>query len=554
MHAKCMYYCLVNSQTKNIDIDSMTSDELKDTVKTLLKRVEALEADNNWLNSLVALAQKKQYGKQSEKTNSKFEQLELLFNEVERTEEETEAIAEEAAKTEVKGYTRQVKKKETDWEKHVTKVIEHGKQPGNEANQLKVESTYSVYCVPAHIEVIKHMYYSYLVPEESTDEHTVIISPEREKTLIPESVATPELLSYLIVEKYMKAVPLYRMEQEFKQKGIPLTRQNMCNWLMRIAAEIFIPMRSCMLDDLHHEDIGYSDETTLNVLDDKERQNSYIFVYSSSIWSKIQCSTYWYNESRGDSFATKLIGAEYHGYIHSDAYQDYQKIGPDVVNVLCWAHARRYCVQAMETSPIHKRISKVPVAERKKLLEENPGYELMYRLVKEIQKLFEMESEYRKEQLSPEEIYERRQKDHPEVLDTIFGMAADNQSLCLNKSKTGSAITYLLNNEKGLRNYLLDGRLELTDNRSERAVKDFVIGRKNWLFCKSKNGADSSAALYTMAVSAKMNHLNVYEYLNYIMDQVRLTGDHSREFFRTLLPYSDTLPASLKVQSEGKEI
>ena len=150
-----------------------------------------------------------------------------------------------------------------------------------------------------------------------------------------------------------------------------------------------------------------------------------------------------------------------------------------------------------------------------------------------IEKIFKSE-----EKKSLDEIKEIRKTKGKELFNDFLEFC--EKSDALPKSLTGKAVSYVINQKENLKRYLEDERLELTNNRAERAVKPFVIGRKNWLFSNTTQGADSSARIYSMIETAKMNNLNVYSYLVWLFENIHILN------LEQLLPWSNEIPNEIK--------
>lgn len=159
--------------------------------------------------------------------------------------------------------------------------------------------------------------------------------------------------------------------------------------------------------------------------------------------------------------------------------------------------------------------------------------------------MFSCEKRYLEEDLSPSEIEKRRQEEQKQTLDEIFMWIKAHKEEYSEKSKMGKAMTYALNQEKYLRNYIKDGKAEISNNRGERQIKPFVMGRKNWLFTKTKSGANMSAIYYSLIESAKMNNLDIQKYLEYILEEMKEKGE--RLEYENITPYSSNLPEYLKI-------
>ena len=153
-----------------------------------------------------------------------------------------------------------------------------------------------------------------------------------------------------------------------------------------------------------------------------------------------------------------------------------------------------------------------------------------------------------------EQKHEERQTKLKPMLDEYFAWIRTEQALALPKSSYGKAINYSSNQKEKLLNILFDGRLELSNNRAERSIKPFVIGRKNWLFANTPQGADSSAIVYSIIETAKENKLNLFEYLKYLLEMLPNIDIRDRDALDKLLPWTEpvsythlTLPTNREV-------
>ena len=161
-------------------------------------------------------------------------------------------------------------------------------------------------------------------------------------------------------------------------------------------------------------------------------------------------------------------------------------------------------------------------------------------------KLFSLEREY--EELKPEERYTARLERSKPVFDAMYAWAGTVSALP--KSLLGKALHYLFEQRPYLENFYLDGRLELSNNRCERSIKPFVIGRKNWLFSATSKGAEASSIIYSIIETAKLNKLKPFEYLKYIFETI---PNISPDRYSSLLPWSETLPDYCKLDPTHKE-
>ena len=206
------------------------------------------------------------------------------------------------------------------------------------------------------------------------------------------------------------------------------------------------------------------------------------------------------------------------GYLVTDAYSGDNDI-PDVTNVYCWAHARRGFDEAIKAAG--KKANNSKAMEGLKFCNE----------------LFDIERNLK--DLGPQERYEKRLLHSKPVLEAFLAWLKQVSEECVPQSHLGKAVSYCLKHWEFLNNFLLDGRLEIDNNRAERSIKPFVIGRKNFLFCITPRGAQASATTYSIVESAKENGLKPFEYLEYLFTEL---PNASADDLDSFLPWSPTIP------------
>ena len=207
----------------------------------------------------------------------------------------------------------------------------------------------------------------------------------------------------------------------------------------------------------------------------------------------------------------------FNGWLHADGYQGYHKLPGNIRVVGCWAHARRKFDEALQTLP-------------KEMQKDSPA------AIGECycSRLFKLEQAFA--ELTPEERYEKRLEQEKPVLDALLSWANEMQAKTAPKSALGRAIHYLLEQWPYLTRYLEDGRLELSNNRAERSIKPFVMGRKNWLFANTPGGAQASAVIYSLIETAKENSLDPYRYLLWILQTAPQLSETNKAWAESLLP------------------
>lgn len=279
-----------------------------------------------------------------------------------------------------------------------------------------------------------------------------------------------------------------------------------------------------MREHLLQKEILHADETTLQVLKEPRRNadsNSYMWLYRTGR-DEPPIILYDYQTTRAGKHPTKFL-KNFKGYLHVDGYGGYNLV-PEVKLVGCWAHARRYFVEALKAVP--PKNDDIPTAT-----EEGIAF---------CNKLFEIERELH--DATPEERYECRLKKSLPVLNDFKDWLQPQSRRAAPKTPLGKAVHYCRNQWEKLSAFLLDGRLEIDNNRGERSIKPFVIGRKNWLFSNTPKGAASSAAIYSIVETAKGNGLNPFDYLKYLFDRLPNVDISDNKVLDEFMPWSKTCP------------
>lgn len=287
-------------------------------------------------------------------------------------------------------------------------------------------------------------------------------------------------------------MPLYRQESLFTQSGIELSRTTMARWIIQVSDK-FEPLYEALKAHLLQQVVVQADETPLNVL--KEDKQCYMWLYCSGADSPDAAlpnvkniALYDYQNSRARACPVAFL-EDYSGYLQTDGYGAYDGLH-HVTNVGCLAHARRKFMDA------------------KKLQGKGKSGKADKALAK-IQKLYGIESRLKGASVEIRKA-ERQQYAKP-ILDELYEWMTTQQVLA--SSSLGKAIKYTLGQWPKLIRYIDDGHLSIDNNRAERAIKPLVIGRKNWLFSNTPNGADASAMLYSIVETAKANGLILYDYM-----------------------------------------
>jgi transposase len=477
------------------------------------QKIAELELQNQWLLEQLKLSKQRLFGSSSEKSAAieGGEQL-SVFNEAEATADP--AVAEPALE-QVAAHTRKKPKgkREEDFsglpvEQVVHELSEEERVCADCGGPMHA-CGHEVYrreltVVPPQFKVTEHVQTAYSCRhcEKSAEDDPVPML----KSAVPapvirgSGVASPSLLAYIAHQKYVLALPLYRQEQEFKRLGLNLPRHNMANWMIYVSANYFRPIYDAMKAELLTHEVLHGDDTGLQVLREPGKtpqSGSYMWLYRTSGDAARHVVYYEYQPDHKERRPADFLDG-WSGYLHTDGYKGYHKL-KNVTVIGCWAHVRRRFANVLKTIPAKARAGS----------ESLRGLQFCDRL-------FALEREYAK--LPPDDNFKARYKARLElskpVMVAFFEWAKNSPALP--QSGVGEAISYAQNQRFWLEKVLLDGRLELSNNRAERSVKPFTIGRHNWLFADTVGGANASAVLYSVIETAKENGLYPFDYLEFV--------------------------------------
>lgn len=379
---------------------------------------------------------------------------------------------------------------------------------------------------------------------EANDRPSIKSVPGAPKPVFYNSPVSASVVADCIYKKCGLALPFDRLDKDYERQGIPITKDNMCKWSIWAAERFFKPIVDAMHEILMGEAAIHCDETYTKVIN-LNKTKAYVWVTTTAEYQKKHpIMIYNYRPGRSDADAREVLKG-YHGYVMCDGYGCYTSVlkvnkktkaaAMDIKPVACMVHIKREFVNALK-------------AVRKEQWSETGAY----LAVAKLQKIFHTDNEI--QYSTYEERKEKRMGDLYMAMTDFFDYMREEQKLSLPSSKYGRAITYALNQEEKAMRLFEDGRLELDNNLAERTVKPYVIGRKNSLFNDTERGARASCILYSIVETAKYNHLDVYKYIKYVIDECRgmHKGDQlDAQKVQKLLPWSDSIPDEIKAPTKG---
>lgn len=530
---------IILSQQSQLEMQTQLLNQQTEQIAHLNQQVE-------YLIEQIRVANQNRFGRKSERMDVIDGQL-SLFNEAEMAADPS--AGEPAVEEVVKSYCRKKPKGKRDAdlsgfpaEPHPHDVTDeeadafYGKgnwrrMPDETYRKLRYEP--ATYTVEEHIVQV--------CVGTDGDHQDEFLRGKRPKDLIRNSIATPSLGAAILNGKYVNSMPLYRIAQELERNEVCLSRQTMSNWILRFA-EYFRPLWERMHTELLSLPVTQCDETPGLVvhgdpaLGEKPKlsSKSYMWVHRSGEFYKDRpIILYEYQTGRSHEHP-KAFYRDYSGVLVTDGLQQYhlvEKELPGVTNANCWAHARRDFADACKAMGTKNPALKTSVAHQ--------ALEL-------IGAIYAAEGSLK--DLSREERFKQRQVAVKPLVEAFFAWVREqrDKNTAPPKSKTAEGLNYCLNQEKYLRVFLTDGDIPIDNSASERAIRTFCIGKKNWVLHNTTKGARASAVIYSLSETAKANNLKPYEYFKHLLSELpNRAGDDGNidpSGLDDLLPWAKDLP------------
>ena len=514
----------------DVHIETEKPDELEKIIDSLLIKEKVYIAEISVLKEQVRSLQATIFGRKSEKES--FDQNEPSLFDPPEKEFPIAETPDDDDDIEIKGHKRKKRGRKPIPENlpRIDKVHDiDDAQKKCDCGCMKTccgqEVSEQLDIIPAQIRVIRNIRLKYackVCEGVEDDGPTVTIAPMPEQ-IIPKCIGTPGLIAFVLVAKFVDSLPFYRQEKQFLRIGVQIPRATMCSWARKIGESFEILLMILKKEILSGPLIGI-DETPVQVLNEPNRSNhtkSYMWIFRGGNRDGPAILFEYHPSRAGDVAATFLEG--YEGVVQTDGYSGYDFIDPikRIMHMACWAHARRKFVAVVKAAGKPKEGS-----------ETKPG--LADQAVKYIRKLYKIERDTKEKGLTGEALVTERQEKAGPLLKEFKGWLDAKFEQVPPKSLLGKAMTYALNQWPRLIVWLETPHVTLDNNLVENAIRPFAIGRKNWLFSGTPEGAAASAAIYSLIETAKANGLEPYWYLRYLLE--RLPEAMTEEDFKALLP------------------
>jgi transposase len=337
----------------------------------------------------------------------------------------------------------------------------------------------------------------YVRPKYARPNGEGVVIGELPSRPIDKGIAGPGLLAQIIIDKYTDHLPVYRQVQRFEREGVKLPASTLTDWISAtctLLEPLYEVHRKLVLGSNYLQ----VDETPIKVLDKDKKgttHRGYHWVYHAP---QERLVLFDYREGRGREGPTECL-KDFKGYLQTDGYVVYEDFAnkPGITLLSCMAHARRKFDEAKDNDLA--RASHVLI---------------------EMQRLYALERQAKENELSGDELYQLRQQQAVPVLDNLKSWMMENYKAVLPQSTIGQALYYSLQRYDKLSIYTTDARLKIDNNLVENAIRPVAIGRKNYLFAGSHNGARRAAMLYSFLGACKMNQVNPFDWLRNVLTRI----------------------------------
>jgi transposase len=446
---------------------------------------------------------------------------------------------------------------------------------GCEMKTVGMKRHYRIHRIPARYRLEEVLRETVACPNKCTDENgkAIIRTAEPdEPALIDKSVATSSMVAGIAYDKFVMGTPAYRQEKHLSLTGLPISRQTMGNILEKTYDLYLKPLVKQMIEDLPNCNVVHMDETVLKCTEVKDRKQSSMVVAVSGIYEENQMAVYKFFPYKKQEFVIALLGGSFRHALMTDGLYAYANYYGPCRKLNCMAHARRKIFEAIKVRSDFAQYQADVLKWEKTTLENDeeaaeaaaqldeterpepsPGLQILLTALSLFGKLYHIESHVAS--YSHEARTEARQELSKPCFERLTRVMMEIQSGFEERSAAYRAAKYFMDRANSLGRYLEDGDYPIDNNVAERAVKPFVINRKNFQTTKSIKGAEVVAAFMTLFRSAEMNDLNPERYMEYVLDELKWFKDDeiAVDVLKSLLPYSKDLPEYLRIGYRGPD-
>ena len=502
---------------------------LEETILKQKDEIEELKRKLDHMTEIFANAQRARFGQSSEKSTYVMNGDQVnLFNEVEKEQDHKAEEPTEETFT-VKEHTRKKKRTLDELTKNLPEEEVLLRLPESQLVCEECGGTFrpigkkfvrrEMLVIPRQVKILAYYTVTYACDRCEKDTGIARIkSVQAPVPLMKHSLASASSVADIMTKKYADGLPLARQEKIWAREGVELSRATMANWVIQCSQTWLKPLFKHMKQQLLMQDVIHADETTVQVLKEDGKSatsDSRMWVYASGARSKTPIRIFEYQPDRSGKRPENFLRG-FTGCLVTDGYAGYHHV-KDVTHCGCWAHMKRKWREAMPDGATVKT-SKAAI-----------GFQYCSKLFALEKKCANLKDNFRKEY---------RQNKIVPVLEEYFCWV---NTLDPEKgSKLAEAVTYARNQKTALCAFIEHGNVPISNNLAENAIRPFVVGRKNWLFCDTVKGAESSAIVYSLVETAKANGIDPYDYLFYVLSVLPYFGKSvSHERLDSLMPWAN---------------
>ena len=517
---------------------------LENKIQEQQNEIEELKRKLDHMNEVFANAQRARFGQSSEKASYVMAEDQMsLFNEAEKCQDHKADEPTEETFT-VKAHARKKKRTLEEMTANLTEKEILLELPEGQRICSKCGGTFKaigkkfvrheLQVIPRQVKLLAYYTVTYACDHCEKDTgfaHIANVKPP--VPLMKHSLASPSSVADIMAKKYADGLPLARQEKIWAREGVELSRATMANWVIQCSQTWLKPLYKHMKQRLLEQTVIHADETVVQVLKEDGKpatSESRMWVYASGDRSQIHVRIFEYQPDRSGKRPESFLRG-FTGKLVTDGYAGYNQVAK-VIHCGCWVHMKRKWREAMPDGATVKT-SKAAV-----------GYQYCNKLFAHEKKCANLKDKYRKEY---------RQNFILPVLEEYFCWL--NTLNPEKGSKLADAVTYARNQKAALTAFVEHGDVPISNNLAENAIRPFAVGRKNWLFCDTVKGAESSAIVYTMVETAKANGIDPYDYLFYVLSVLPYYGKSvSHELLEAQMPWSSEVQQrfSKEAQTESE--
>ena len=359
------------------------------------------------------------------------------------------------------------------------------------------------------------------------------------KGLLPHSIASPSLVAGILYQKYDMGIPLAKQERDWYRIGLSVCRSTMSHWAIRCSQEwlepIFLRMHQVIMETCS---VLMGDETRIQCNKEpgkKASSESFMWVVRTGSFEEIRAALFHYARTRSGAEAKRLYSG-FDGYLVTDACDSYEK-AEGVTRALCWSHLRRHYIESIPLDSAGKKLKGSKGAEAREWRSQ------LFKIEKKIQSL------------DPQERLEKRKELSQPILEAFWSWVEETSEKYTANESLKKAPQYSRNQKKYLNTFMEDGRLPISNNECEACIRPFATGRKSWLFADTPEEARASGIVYSLAESSKLNQLDVFRYLSYLLEkmpEIDYQYQNDPSILDPYLPWSRDLPEYCGIQKKKK--